>query len=438
MSGMDDLRAAEQARRAGGGDAEAGEAPASARPSGAIGLTWAAAVAAERPRWTWEDRLPEGAVSLLVGRPGLGKTQVLCNLAACVTRGTLPGGLLGKPAVVLIASAEDAQAQVLVPRLIAAEADLTRVAFLDGLSLPDALPALAARVKETAARLLVVDPLVAHIPAEHSTHRDQHVRRVLTPLAALAAERNVAVVGVMHLNKGEAQETLDRVGGSVGLGAAARSVLILGRDPGDDDGERGNLRVLAHAKSNYSRLAASVQLRIETRLVDAADGGTIETSRAVLLGEHAAGANELLSTPSAEERSERDDAREYLEAELAGGPVAVKDVTARARAQGISRTTLYRARSALGLRSVQIGDGSQDKRSAWALPEPRAGVSYDGGETARSTPCGTERGTELLGSFVPRSRDVGHSSKNPALPGESYVPLSIPEYPGPRAAMRAS
>lgn len=397
----------------------------SAEPErGGVSLTWAADVSAQRPRWVWQDRLPEGAVSLLVGRGGLGKSQLLADVTAHVTRGTLAGDLHGQPSRVLVASAEDAQAQVLVPRLCAAGADLSRVAFLDGFSLPDSLDGLATRVAETAARLVVIDPLVAYIPSEHSTHRDQHVRRVLAPLAALAAAHGAAVVGVVHLNKGQDREVLDRVGGSVGLGAAARSVLLLARDPDDEAGERGAGRVLAHAKSNYGRLAPSVELRIEAREIVADDGSTIETSRAVLVGEHGAEAGELLTAPTAEERSERDDAREFLEAALAGDPRPAKDVIAAAKAQGIGRTTIYRARAALGVRSVQIGGGADDQRSAWALPiEAPSQPSDEGAASQRET----ERGTQLSPSYVSDPPDVGRSSATPVAEPNTYVPPSLSE-----------
>jgi hypothetical protein len=44
-----------------------------------------------------------------------------------ITRGTLPGEFYGEPKSVLVAAAEDSWSQTIVPRLIAADADLDRV-----------------------------------------------------------------------------------------------------------------------------------------------------------------------------------------------------------------------------------------------------------------------------------------------------------------------
>jgi hypothetical protein len=64
------------------------------------------------------------------------------------------------------------------------------------------------------------------------------------------------------LNKGESTDPVQRLGGSIGLPDAARSVLLLARDPDDPDGVDGSQRVLAQAKSNYG-----------PRLVSEAKGG---------------------------------------------------------------------------------------------------------------------------------------------------------------------
>ena len=81
-------------------------------------------------RWLWRGWVPLKMLSILVGLPGRGKTTLAELIAADVTRGRLDGDLLGGSANVLIVSYEDAIAEVLVPRLIAADADLHRVEFV--------------------------------------------------------------------------------------------------------------------------------------------------------------------------------------------------------------------------------------------------------------------------------------------------------------------
>src|SRR5205823_14897029 len=135
---------------------------------------------------------------------------------------------------VLYLSAEDSPEHTLVPRLIAAGADLGRVSFFtvrrdgldDGMTLPDDLPALREAIIETGARIVIVDPLMAHVSGAVDSHRDHDVRRVLAPLARLADDLGIAVIVIAHLNKSEAGDVFRRVGASIGLTAAVRSILV--------------------------------------------------------------------------------------------------------------------------------------------------------------------------------------------------------------------
>ncbi len=226
----------------------------------------------------------------------------------------------------------------------------------DTLTLPGDIDQLAAVVEEVDARLLVLDPLVSYLPAEINAHRDQHVRRVLAPLARMADLHGLAIVAVIHLNKSESTDSLARVSGSVGFAAAARSVLILGRDPDDPDGERGNRRVLAHAKCNLAPLAPSLQLRIEPRIIEGHDGTPIETSRLTVIGQSDRTAGDLLGQPvNSDELTARGEAREFLRTELADGPVAAKRLEATAKAADLSWRTVQRAKKQAGVRSRKVG-----------------------------------------------------------------------------------
>jgi hypothetical protein len=96
--------------------------------------------------------------------------------------------------------------------------------------------------------LLIVDPLLAHIPVRIDGYKDQHVRVALAPLARLAEKLDAAVLAVMHLNKRETADLFSRLGGSGGFLGAARSALLVAPDP-----EEPEVRVVAHGKANLSR-----------------------------------------------------------------------------------------------------------------------------------------------------------------------------------------
>jgi hypothetical protein len=111
-----------------------------------------------------------------------------------------------------------------------------------------------------------------------------------------------------------------RLGGSGAFGNAARSVLLLDRDPDDPDGEEGNQRVLAHIKCNVAPLAPSLVYAVKPIILPATDSDPeVETSRLELIGESPHNGRELLATASGEERLALDEAAEFLRAELEDG-----------------------------------------------------------------------------------------------------------------------
>jgi hypothetical protein len=295
-------------------------------------------------------------VTVLAGIGGLGKSQFACLLAA------------HNPGITLIATAEDSPSTTVRPRLEAVEADLDRVRFVsiktaegieDGIAIPDDMDELERLVAEVGARLVVVDPLVAHLPMHIDSHKDQSVRRALAPLYRLAEAQNCAVVTLLHLNKAQGLAPLMRLGGSGAFGNAARSVLLLDRDPDDPEGEEGNRRVLAHIKCNVAPLAPSLVYTVKPIVLPATGSDPeVETSRLDLIGESPHNGRALLANASEEERSALEEAVEFLEAELADGDRHLAgDVLKAARHIGISEPTLRRARRKLGIETEKAGFG---------------------------------------------------------------------------------
>ena len=82
---------------------------------------------AKLTKWVWAERVPLGALSLLVGTEGLGKTALGLALAAKLTKGTLPVEFEGQPLTVALATPEDDAGATVRKRLEAAGGDLTRV-----------------------------------------------------------------------------------------------------------------------------------------------------------------------------------------------------------------------------------------------------------------------------------------------------------------------
>lgn len=316
------------------------------RPQGLV-LVRASKVKPRETDWLFPG-IPFGSLTILAGNPGDGKTTIAVSWCAAASRSGI---------VSIFATAEDSISTTLKPRLDAAGADSERILFVHvnteegyerGIVLPDDIPDLESRVSEFGARLLVVDPLAAHLGGDINSHRDQDVRRALAPLARLAEATGCAVVVIAHLNKSAETTVFGRVGGSIGITAAARSIFVTGGDPEDPEGVS---RVLVHAKCNLAPLESPQRYAIEGR-----DTEGIQTSAIRWLGD-ATGISvaSILGRDSDEERGQLAEAKTFLAVELAEGPVATKELFKRASDVGLSEKTLRRAKSALGVEARKEG-----------------------------------------------------------------------------------
>lgn len=378
-----------------------------------------AAIRAERTRWLWDGRIPLGAATLLVGREKLGKSTLTCELAARLSRGNLDGALAGQPTSSLLVSFEDSAARTIKPRLLAADADVTLVRRVkatdlgaeDLLSLPLDAEAIGQLAEEHHARLLVVDPFSASLTADIDGHRDQHIRRAIAPLVAIAERHDLALVLVAHWSKGTSGDPLSRVLGSRGLTAAVRSVLAFGVDPEADEGTPE--RVVVNVANNLAPEASSLGARIEPRVIDA-DDVTLETSRLVLGDEVTITAADLLVTRTGEDRSQADEAADWLADELADGEWhAARDLKAAAKAAGHSDKAVRTARERLGVEADREGFASRGGgQSRWRLalvPSALGTNGHERGGHERENPVNTgdSGGTVLRSCLSPREGTNG-------------------------------
>lgn len=95
-------------------------------------LTRAADVRAKKLRWLWPGRIARGAVTIIAGDPGLGKSLIGIKLAATVSTGRkwpCGEGLAPTGDAIMIFGEDDA-ATTVRPRLEAAKANLARVHLL--------------------------------------------------------------------------------------------------------------------------------------------------------------------------------------------------------------------------------------------------------------------------------------------------------------------
>lgn len=301
----------------------------------------------EETRWLWNGLMPRGAITALVGDPGVGKSTLTCRLAASVTRGEpLPlGRVPDRTGSVLIFSAEDKRESTIKRRLREAGADQDRVEVVSAVD-EGGIPGqfdlskkrdqilLGAALQRLEPDLLVFDPLSSYM-GSLNTFRDSSVRTALSVVAQMAARFDVAVLTLHHMTKGGAAKILYRALGSIAFVAASRSVLLMGQAPDDDS--RG---AIIQIKSNLDikRPAIAYQL----------DDGALE-----LGGLSDLSAEDVAASSNARPSPKLEKAMKLLLEELQDGPVPAKKIVRMAKARDISERTLRRARKVLGVESIK-------------------------------------------------------------------------------------
>ena len=335
----------------------------------------ASEVKPERVRWLWRGRIALGKITILEGDPDEGKSTVALDLVARVTRGLeMPDGSAGIPTSgAVVVSLEDGIADTIVPRLMAANADRSKVRIIqtikgaDGIdrtpTLPVDLLAIEEAIKTTEAKVVVIDPLVATLAGETNSFRDQDIRRVLAPVAALAERTDVAVIVIRHLNKGNSPNPKYRGGGSIGIIGAARACFLFGGNPDEDE-----TKIMAPVKMNLAEKPYSMKYRLQREQVTF-EGEGIETVCVIWEGQSQHTAKSILAEPETQEEANAlAGAKNFLTEFLKGGPQGSNELKREARAAGVCERTLIRAKDSLGVKAKHSGFG-KDGKWEWVLPK---------------------------------------------------------------------
>jgi AAA domain len=231
------------------------------KPNGAAGppaFLDGGTIGAQTVTWLWYPRLPASQISLLGSPGGGGKGLNGAHYAACVTTGRAwPCGSDFAPlGNVLWCETEDPLAEVVVPRLIAADADRSRVQFASQDAFAAAQDGLRAYILERSVKLIVLSPLISFLKGLVDINGELGVREVLQRLQASIAGTGCAAVGLVHTNKKSDLRAVERLLGTVAFTNFVRSVLLVGRDKQEPDWFR-----LVHAKRNLSAKAPDLLYR---------------------------------------------------------------------------------------------------------------------------------------------------------------------------------
>ena len=313
----------------------------------------------EKIGWLLYPFIPFGKVTIVQGDPGEGKTTMVLQIIAKLTKGeaVLPSDsdesaleektMVLEPVNVIYQTAEDGLGDTIKPRLLSAGADCSRVMVIDDND--QALTMMDARLEEaiikTNARLVVLDPIQGFLGTAVDMHRANEIRPLMKRVAVLAEKYHCAIILIGHMNKNSNGKSSYRGLGSIDFQAAARSVLIVGRIKDEPE-----IRVVCHVKSSLAPEGKSIAFRLDK------DTGF------EWIGEYDISADDLLSGDNRGQKIHA--AKEFLKEILASGSVAQTKVAEEAESRRIKKKTLWNAKKELEIDSVKIGN-----QWFWMLPE---------------------------------------------------------------------
>lgn len=320
-------------------------------------------VEVEQIEWLLYPFIPFGKVTIIQGDPGEGKTTMVLQIIAKLTRGepillkqqsqkeaqkdskeNLKQKVLSQdnpiqPVNVIYQTAEDGLGDTIKPRLLAAGADCSRVQVIDDREQP--LTMLDVRLEEaimqTKARMVVLDPIQGFLGTDVDMHRANEIRPLMKRVAVLAEKYHCAIILIGHMNKNSNGKSSYRGLGSIDFQAAARSVLIVGRLKDEPE-----TRVMCHVKSSLAPEGKSVAFRLD------------KETGFQWIGEYDISADDLLSGDARGQKSRI--AKEFLLDILADGGMAQKKIEEEASKQGIKKKTLRNAKQELEIDSFKRGN----------------------------------------------------------------------------------
>jgi RecA-family ATPase len=313
----------------------------------------------------WEGIVPLGAVTLLEGRKGSGKTTLAAAIAASISGGPqMPGDKKRKVANVLWAGGEEDLSSAIKPRLLAAGAkaknlycphDSEEAGRQLMLQLPKGATVFAEAMKSLSAKLAVLDPLSSHVESGISLNDEQQARSVLTSLQAVATHSASAILCLRHLRKNATGPASDHGIGSVAIAATSRSVIRTDAHP-----DKKGFYVLSHVACSVGPLQPSQLFTL------------VKVKHGVMIKwEGLAGitAEEICEIDSEHgERDERMDAVKLLQTKLQAGWVSAIEVMAEAKRAGISERRLRSAKAMLMVKSRRVVS-AEDAKWEWGLTD---------------------------------------------------------------------
>jgi len=314
-------------------------------------------------RWIFEPWFQREAVSPMVGDFGAGKTLILYKVISELSRGLIPRTRSKIKHINTLILAEDNIRDTIIPRLMAAEADLDRVIIMKpppltyqdhdvGLKIDiKGLKQIGEWIEKYRIDLLVLDPLIEFTPERMDNNSANQVRTMISNLHRLSQLHDIGAVPLAHLNKAMQQQALYRTSGSVQFLAAAQIGIFVGCDPDNKDKKAA---VLFRSKNRATDL--SLGFEISTKRVTMTSKKEVYDEMveyAEWTSESDLTAERMVEAPR--KPTKKDQAKKWLKKLLTGSPLRPKKIRSLARAKKHSWSTVCEAADGLGVEKTRKG-----------------------------------------------------------------------------------
>ena len=323
----------------------------------------------ERVSWRSRGRFARGKLTIVDGDPGLGKSTMLLDLAAKVTRGEgLPDGDPSPERGVVIVAPEDGIADTIRPRMDLLGADCSHVMVVETtygtegermIQFPADVDVLEGVILAMDAGFVIIDSVDAVMGDGLKPNSSTDVRKAFLPLARMAERTGATIILIRHLNKSGGTNALYRGTGSIAFIGIARFGLLVAEDPDDPA-----YRVLSQSKGNIGPPAESLRWRL-------VGDATSDHARVEWCGTSKYSSKHLLMNGSADDQEsgpeEKDEAAGWLMSRLSGGSVPSTQVFADAKRAGFGERSVKRAKVTLAVKAEKHGFGG-DSKWVWRLP----------------------------------------------------------------------